>query len=29
VLNLNDAPAVAAWLLDNQDRFEYIPEAYV
>ncbi len=29
VLNLNDAPAVVAWLLDNQDRFEYIPEAYV
>jgi molybdopterin-guanine dinucleotide biosynthesis protein B len=29
VLNLNDAPAVAAWLLDNQERFEYTPEAYI
>ena len=29
VLNLNDAPTVAAWLLDNEDRLEYVPEAYL
>lgn len=28
VLDLNDADAVATWLLDNGDRFEYVPEAY-
>jgi len=25
VLDLNDAEAVAAWLIDNQDRFDYPP----
>lgn len=29
VLNLNDAPTVAAWLLDNEDRLEYVPEAFL
>ena len=29
VLNLNHAPAVAAWLLDNEDRLEYVPEAFL
>ncbi|MBW8313384.1 MAG: molybdopterin-guanine dinucleotide biosynthesis protein B [Hydrogenophaga sp.] len=29
VLNLNDAAAVAGWLLDNEDRFDYVPEAYI
>ncbi|MGH6625550.1 MAG: molybdopterin-guanine dinucleotide biosynthesis protein B [Burkholderiaceae bacterium] len=26
VLDLNQADAVAAWLIDNQDRFDYLPE---
>lgn len=29
VLDLNDATAVAAWLFDNQDRLEYVPEAFL
>jgi molybdopterin-guanine dinucleotide biosynthesis protein B len=28
VLDLNDADAVAQWLVDNQDRFDYVPEKY-
>ena len=28
VLNLNDPDAVAQWLVDNGDRFEYHPEMY-
>lgn len=28
VLDLNDADAVATWLLDNGERFDYDPEAY-
>jgi len=28
VLDLNDVDAVAQWLIDNQDRFEYHPENY-
>lgn len=28
VLDLNDADAVAQWLVDNGDRFEYDPENY-
>lgn len=28
VLDLNDANAVANWLLDNGERFDYVPEAY-
>lgn len=28
VLDLNDADAVAQWLVDNQDRFDYDPEKY-
>ncbi len=28
VLDLNDASAVAQWLLANQDRFDYHPERY-
>lgn len=28
VLDLNDPAAVATWLVDNADRFEYRPEAY-
>lgn len=28
VLDLADADAVAAWLVDNQDRFDYRPEMY-
>jgi molybdopterin-guanine dinucleotide biosynthesis protein B len=28
VLDLNDADAVAQWLVDNGDRFEYRPEIY-
>lgn len=28
VLDLNDADALAQWLTDNQDRFEYQPEKY-
>jgi molybdopterin-guanine dinucleotide biosynthesis adapter protein len=28
VLDLNDVDAVAQWLTDNQDRFEYHPEKY-
>ena len=28
VLDLNDPDAVAQWLVDNQDRFEYLPENY-
>jgi molybdopterin-guanine dinucleotide biosynthesis protein B len=28
VLDLNDADAVAQWLIDNGDRFEYDPERY-
>ena len=28
VLDLNDPDALATWLTDNQDRFEYHPERY-
>jgi molybdopterin-guanine dinucleotide biosynthesis adapter protein len=28
-LDLDHPDAVAAWLVDNGDRFEYVPEAYV
>ncbi len=28
VLDLNDPDAVAQWLVDNQDRFDYHPERY-
>ncbi len=28
VLDLNDADAIAQWLVDNGDRFEYDPERY-
>ena len=28
VLDLNDPPAIAAWLEQNQDRFDYDPERY-
>lgn len=28
VLDLNDHDAVAQWLVDNQDRFDYHPEMY-
>jgi len=28
VLDLNDPDAVAQWLVDNQDRFDYDPERY-
>jgi molybdopterin-guanine dinucleotide biosynthesis protein B len=28
VLDLNDPDAVAQWLVDNQDRFDYNPEIY-
>ena len=28
VLDLNDPDAVAQWLIDNQDRFDYQPEIY-
>jgi molybdopterin-guanine dinucleotide biosynthesis protein B len=28
VLDLNDPPAVATWLVDNGERFEYHPEFY-
>ena len=28
VLDLNDVDAVAQWLIDNQDRFDYDPEKY-
>ena len=28
VLDLNDPDAVAQWLADNQDRFDYHPERY-
>jgi molybdopterin-guanine dinucleotide biosynthesis protein B len=28
VLDLNDPDAVAQWLEDNRDRFEYVPENY-
>jgi molybdopterin-guanine dinucleotide biosynthesis protein B len=29
VLDLNDPDAIAQWLVDNGDRFEYDPERYV
>jgi molybdopterin-guanine dinucleotide biosynthesis protein B len=29
VLDLNDPDAVAAWLTDNEQRFEYDPQAYL
>jgi molybdopterin-guanine dinucleotide biosynthesis protein B len=29
VLNLNDPEALTAWLIDNQDRFDYLPERYL
>jgi molybdopterin-guanine dinucleotide biosynthesis protein B len=29
VLDLNQADDVAAWLIENGERFEYVPEAYV
>jgi molybdopterin-guanine dinucleotide biosynthesis protein B len=29
VLDLNDADAVAQWLVDNGDRFDYDPEKYI
>jgi molybdopterin-guanine dinucleotide biosynthesis protein B len=28
VLDLNDPDAVAQWLVDNGDRFDYVPERY-
>ncbi|MGM9426612.1 molybdopterin-guanine dinucleotide biosynthesis protein B [Hydrogenophaga sp. MI9] len=28
VLDLNDADTVAAWLVDNGDRFDHVPEAH-
>jgi molybdopterin-guanine dinucleotide biosynthesis adapter protein len=28
VLDLNDPDALAQWLVDNQDRFDYDPERY-
>ena len=28
VLDLNSPDAIAAWLEDNRDRFEYVPEKY-
>jgi molybdopterin-guanine dinucleotide biosynthesis protein B len=28
VLDLNDPDAIAQWLVDNQDRFDYLPEMY-
>jgi molybdopterin-guanine dinucleotide biosynthesis adapter protein len=28
VLDLNDADAVAQWLVDNGERFDYDPEMY-
>lgn len=28
-LDLDDADAVAAWLIHNADRFDYVPEAYL
>jgi len=28
VLDLNDPDALAQWLVDNGDRFEYHPESY-
>jgi len=28
VLDLNDAEALAGWLVDNDGRFEYLPDAY-
>lgn len=28
VLDLNDADALATWLIDNGERFDYVPEAY-
>jgi len=29
VLDLNDPDAVAGWLTDNEQRFEYDPQAYL
>lgn len=29
VLDLNDPPAVAQWLEQNRERFEYLPERYL
>ena len=29
VLDLNDADALATWLVDNGDRFDYNPDAYL
>ena len=29
VLDLNDPEAIAAWLIDNKDRFDYLPERYL
>ena len=29
VLDLNDPPAIAAWLEQNRERFEYLPERYL
>lgn len=29
VLDLNQPAALAAWLVDNGERFEYVPEAYL
>jgi len=28
VLDLNDPAAVSTWLVDNGDRFDYVPDAY-
>jgi molybdopterin-guanine dinucleotide biosynthesis adapter protein len=28
VLDLNDPDAIAQWLVDNADRFDYVPEKY-
>ena len=29
VLDLNDPPAIAAWLEQNRERFDYVPERYL
>ena len=29
LLDLNDADALAGWLIDNGDRFDYNPDAYL
>jgi molybdopterin-guanine dinucleotide biosynthesis adapter protein len=29
LLDLNDADTLAGWLIDNGDRFDYNPDAYL